>query len=145
MRLSWSSLKKCAFSATLYGTAPARDGVLAPWCLLSDGITPSERKGRGKRRDRVEGGWNVCAERGGRGAIRFQMLKGRPIRWEIGGCNVTFLLPGLTSTIGWNRKLALGKFARCILAGLENIAKRNIRGENFLGRIEVFARCATRR
>lgn len=56
---------------SLRNRASARSCVPAPRCLLSDGITPSERKGRGKRRNRVEGEWNVCAERSGRGAIRF--------------------------------------------------------------------------
>lgn len=61
----------CVLGNPLRNRASARSCVAAPRCLLSDGITPSERKGRGKRRNRVEGGWNVCAERSGRGAIRF--------------------------------------------------------------------------
>lgn len=56
--------------------------------------------------------------------------EGRPIRWEIRGCNVPCLSAGLTSIIG-TTILALGKFAYLYILARENIAIHP--NENALG------------
>ena len=77
--------------------------------LSSDGI--AWREARNEDEDRP----NVCATRiQGWGSQLDFKAEERPIRWEVAGCTVTYLSPGLTSTIGPVSKPTLRKFAKCV-------------------------------